>query len=152
MQNSDSLSSKPGAPIRVAVDAMGGDYAPQETVKGAVAALEQGDVELLLVGDAEAVEAELTKYGRGRQSGKGRAVGGENRGRRAPDARLSTETGGVGHRWDKVGESRAGGRAGIARFHRGINGHGGVGAGSDGRVGAALHWRAISGTGAPGRF
>ena len=62
MQNSDSLSSKPGAPIRVAVDAMGGDYAPQETVKGAVAALEQGDVELLLVGDAEAVEAELTKY------------------------------------------------------------------------------------------
>ena len=48
--------------IRVAVDAMGGDYAPQETVKGALAALESHDIELLLVGDRPAVENELAGY------------------------------------------------------------------------------------------
>ena len=51
------------SPIRVALDAMGGDYAPYETIKGAIAALEQSDdIELLLVGDAEAVERELANY------------------------------------------------------------------------------------------
>ena len=51
------------SPIRVALDAMGGDYAPYETIKGAIAALDQSDdVELLLVGDAEAVEGELANY------------------------------------------------------------------------------------------
>ena len=50
------------APVRVAVDAMGGDYAPVEIVKGAVAALERRDIELLLVGDAAAVERELAGY------------------------------------------------------------------------------------------
>ena len=53
---------KPGAPIRVAVDAMGGDFGPYETVKGAVAALGRQDIELLLVGDAAAVEGELKNY------------------------------------------------------------------------------------------
>ena len=48
--------------MRVAVDAMGGDYAPVEIVKGAVAALERRDIELLLVGDAAAVEQELAGY------------------------------------------------------------------------------------------
>ena len=62
MQSAENPSYKPGAPIRVAVDAMGGDYAPYETVKGAVAALERCDIELLLVGDNEAVESELDKY------------------------------------------------------------------------------------------
>ena len=38
--------------IRVAVDAMGGDYAPTEAVKGAVAAVnEKENVEVLLVGN-----------------------------------------------------------------------------------------------------
>ena len=41
---------------------MGGDFAPKETVKGAVAALDRNNIELLLVGDAGAVEAELDKY------------------------------------------------------------------------------------------
>ncbi len=51
------------SPIRVALDAMGGDYAPYETIKGAIAALDQSDdVELLLVGDAEAVGRELANY------------------------------------------------------------------------------------------
>ena len=62
MQSADLPSTNPRKPIRVAVDAMGGDYAPHETVKGAVAALAQQGIELLLVGDAEAVEAELAGY------------------------------------------------------------------------------------------
>ena len=46
--------------IKVAVDAMGGDYAPAEAVKGAVAAvLEKENVEVLLVGKQEALEKEL---------------------------------------------------------------------------------------------
>lgn len=48
--------------VRVAIDAMGGDYAPDEIVKGAVAAAERGDVEVILVGPMDTVEAELAKY------------------------------------------------------------------------------------------
>ena len=48
--------------IRVALDAMGGDFGPQETVKGAVEALRSGNVALTLVGDRDLVEAELAKY------------------------------------------------------------------------------------------
>ena len=62
MQSFENPSSNSAAPIRVAMDAMGGDYAPGETVKGAVAALEKQNIELLLVGDAAAVAAELDKY------------------------------------------------------------------------------------------
>jgi glycerol-3-phosphate acyltransferase PlsX len=49
-------------PVRVALDAMGGDYAPREIVKGAVLAAEKNDVEVMLVGPPDAVESELTKY------------------------------------------------------------------------------------------
>ncbi|MEM9808553.1 MAG: phosphate acyltransferase, partial [Cyanobacteria bacterium P01_D01_bin.56] len=35
---------------RIAVDAMGGDYAPAEIVAGAIRAKEELDVEILLVG------------------------------------------------------------------------------------------------------
>ena len=46
--------------IKVAVDAMGGDYAPLEAVKGAVAAVqEKENVEVLLVGQKEVLEKEL---------------------------------------------------------------------------------------------
>ena len=46
--------------IKVAVDAMGGDYAPLEAVKGAVAAVqEKENVEGLLVGQKEVLEKEL---------------------------------------------------------------------------------------------
>ena len=49
--------------IRIAIDAMGGDYAPQEQVKGAVRALEQDkDLFVYLCGDQTAVENELAKY------------------------------------------------------------------------------------------
>lgn len=49
--------------VRVAVDAMGGDNAPFEIVKGAVEAVcEQPNVKVYLVGQQEAVEGELSKY------------------------------------------------------------------------------------------
>ena len=49
--------------VRVAVDAMGGDNAPFEIVKGAVEAVtEQPKIKVYLVGMKEAVEAELAKY------------------------------------------------------------------------------------------
>jgi len=48
--------------VRVAVDAMGGDYAPEEIVKGAVLAARKGDVEILLVGNTTILEKELAKY------------------------------------------------------------------------------------------
>jgi len=49
--------------IRVAVDAMGGDNAPAEIVKGAVEALKaSNDLKVILVGQEEAVQQELSKY------------------------------------------------------------------------------------------
>lgn len=49
--------------IIVALDAMGGDLAPVETVKGAVDAVKElGNVKIKLVGLADAVEKELAKY------------------------------------------------------------------------------------------
>ena len=49
--------------IRVAVDAMGGDHAPGEIVKGAVEAVKQrNDIEVLLVGQEALVKEELSKY------------------------------------------------------------------------------------------
>jgi len=46
----------------VAVDAMGGDYAPEEIVKGAVLAAQKDDVEIFLVGTATILKKELAKY------------------------------------------------------------------------------------------
>jgi glycerol-3-phosphate acyltransferase PlsX len=49
--------------VRVALDAMGGDYAPDEMVKGAVQAVNQSkDVEILLVGRQEVLEGVLAKH------------------------------------------------------------------------------------------
>ena len=48
--------------VRIAIDAMGGDYAPEEIVKGAVAAAEKGDIEPLLVGPLDILKVELAKY------------------------------------------------------------------------------------------
>ena len=45
--------------MRIAVDAMGGDRAPGEIVAGALAAVDQLGVEILLVGIEDAVRAEL---------------------------------------------------------------------------------------------
>ena len=48
--------------IRVAVDTMGGDFGPPETVKGALEGLDTHNIELLLVGDQDLLESELAHY------------------------------------------------------------------------------------------
>lgn len=48
---------------RIALDAMGGDYAPVETVKGAVEAVNtRKDIKVFLVGDEKVIQEELEKY------------------------------------------------------------------------------------------
>ncbi len=47
--------------VRVAVDAMGGDYAPTEIIKGAAIAAGEGRVEVILVGQDDIVKDELSK-------------------------------------------------------------------------------------------
>ncbi|MFA4835789.1 MAG: phosphate acyltransferase PlsX [Dehalococcoidia bacterium] len=48
--------------IRIAVDAMGGDWAPREVVKGAVEAAHEINAEIVLVGQQEIIEKELIHY------------------------------------------------------------------------------------------
>ncbi len=48
--------------IRIAVDAMGGDFAPGEIVKGSVLASLELPVSLKLAGDRQALEKELARY------------------------------------------------------------------------------------------
>jgi len=50
--------------MKIAIDAMGGDYAPQEIVKGAVMGAKEHNVEVILVGPMEQIEKELAKYDR----------------------------------------------------------------------------------------
>ncbi|MGB3207959.1 MAG: phosphate acyltransferase PlsX, partial [Crinalium sp.] len=47
---------------RIAIDAMGGDHAPAEIVAGAIRAYEELDVEVLLVGDPQQIEASLKQH------------------------------------------------------------------------------------------
>jgi phosphate acyltransferase len=47
---------------RIAIDAMGGDFAPDEIVAGALRAHEELGVEILLVGDPDRVNASLKKH------------------------------------------------------------------------------------------
>ncbi|MGB9808067.1 MAG: phosphate acyltransferase PlsX [Thermosulfidibacteraceae bacterium] len=49
--------------MRIALDAMGGDYAPTQIIKGAIRALEKVGHEIILVGDSEVVERELRSLG-----------------------------------------------------------------------------------------
>lgn len=49
--------------MKIALDAMGGDKAPFETIKGAMKALEEIEsLHLVLVGKKEIIEEELKKY------------------------------------------------------------------------------------------
>ncbi len=49
--------------IKVAVDAMGGDHAPAEIVKGSIEAVQTSDkLKVYLVGQKDVIEAELSKY------------------------------------------------------------------------------------------
>lgn len=49
--------------MRVAVDAVGGDYAPAEVVRGAVQAARNMGVEIILVGPEERLRTELASRG-----------------------------------------------------------------------------------------
>lgn len=49
--------------MKVVVDAMGGDYAPHEIVKGAVEAVKEFGTDIILVGDEPQVKAELDACG-----------------------------------------------------------------------------------------
>ena len=51
--------------MRIAVDAMGGDFAPREVVRGAIDyAATRGD-QVILVGAGEQIEREIEEYGKG---------------------------------------------------------------------------------------
>ena len=51
-----------GEMITLAIDAMGGDHAPMEVVKGCVASLENKNLKLKLYGPVDIVKAELAKH------------------------------------------------------------------------------------------
>jgi len=48
--------------MKVVLDAMGGDFAPQVPVMGAVQAVKEFDITVILVGDEKAIKKELSKY------------------------------------------------------------------------------------------
>ncbi|WP_019504451.1 phosphate acyltransferase PlsX [Pleurocapsa sp. PCC 7319] len=48
---------------RIAVDAMGGDYAPEEIVAGAIMAAAELDLDVLLVGDKQQIDSLVKKHG-----------------------------------------------------------------------------------------
>lgn len=48
--------------VIIAVDAMGGDNAPQEIIKGSIEALKEYPIKLMLVGQSDKIEEELKKY------------------------------------------------------------------------------------------
>jgi glycerol-3-phosphate acyltransferase PlsX len=54
--------TEPKRRVSIAIDAMGGDYAPQEIVSGAVDAARRGKVEPVLVGPQSILDEELAKY------------------------------------------------------------------------------------------
>jgi glycerol-3-phosphate acyltransferase PlsX len=51
--------------MRIAVDAMGGDHAPREIVRGALDYATNGADEVILVGDVPRIEREIAAYGKG---------------------------------------------------------------------------------------
>ena len=48
--------------MRVIVDGMGGDNAPEAIVKGAVKAIDEMPHQVIIVGDEKAIKRELSKY------------------------------------------------------------------------------------------
>jgi len=51
--------------MRIAVDAMGGDFAPREIVRGAITYAASHADEVILVGDVPRLESEVAEFGRG---------------------------------------------------------------------------------------
>lgn len=56
--------------MKVAVDAMGGDYAPRELVLGALEAVREFGIEVTLVGDRDSIEKEINKSSQQRKVDK----------------------------------------------------------------------------------
>src|SRR6476659_7426046 len=54
-----AVDSRSATPCRIALDAMGGDHAPHEIVKGALIAAREFPVHIILVGREAAIRAEL---------------------------------------------------------------------------------------------
>jgi len=50
------------AKIKISIDAMGGDYAPEEIVKGSIIGARKYEVGIILVGPRNRIEQELAKY------------------------------------------------------------------------------------------
>ena len=48
--------------MKIVIDAMGGDYAPQAVIAGVIEALKEFDVQIVLVGIKDRIEVELKKY------------------------------------------------------------------------------------------
>ena len=48
--------------MKIAIDAMGGDYAPKEIIEGAVLASVQKDIQIIFLGKEEDIKSELKKY------------------------------------------------------------------------------------------
>lgn len=48
--------------MKIAIDAMGGDYAPHAVVEGAVLAVEEYDYDIILVGEEYSIKKELQRY------------------------------------------------------------------------------------------
>ena len=49
-------------PVRIAIDAMGGDYAPQEIVKGAIEGAKREGIGIILVGQEDTIQKEVMRY------------------------------------------------------------------------------------------
>ena len=56
------MTSDPSPRVKVALDAMGGDFGPAATVPAALLAAQRGGVEVLLVGDPAAIQEELSRH------------------------------------------------------------------------------------------
>jgi glycerol-3-phosphate acyltransferase PlsX len=54
--------TQPNQPLTIAIDAMGGDHAPEEIVKGALQGVKEHGVKVQLCGPEALVQAELDKY------------------------------------------------------------------------------------------
>lgn len=48
--------------MKIAIDAMGGDFAPEEIIKGAIEFLAEENIDLILVGDKEKIIHQISKY------------------------------------------------------------------------------------------
>lgn len=58
-----AASSQAAGQITIALDAMGGDHAPAETIRGAALAVRSLGIRVLLVGQVATIEAELARQG-----------------------------------------------------------------------------------------